>query len=56
MATDLSPVVKLLGRYFQIRDDYLNLKSSEVSLVHGPFPLIPRFYKLWAHQLKDMGI
>lgn len=37
IATDLSPVVKLLGRYFQIRDDYLNLKSSEVSLV-------PRFY------------
>lgn len=49
IATDLSPVVKLLGQYFQIRDDYLNLKSSEVSLVQGPYPLIPRFYLTTSH-------
>lgn len=29
---DLFPLVKLIGQYFQIRDDYANLKFDEVSL------------------------
>lgn len=28
---DLNRLVVLLGRYFQIRDDYMNLTSTEVS-------------------------
>lgn len=29
--TDLDELMNLLGRYFQIRDDYMNLASEEVS-------------------------
>ena len=29
---DYVPLVKLLGRYFQIRDDYQNLTSKQVSV------------------------
>ena len=31
IAPDLNRLVVLLGRYFQIRDDYMNLTSVEVS-------------------------
>lgn len=30
--TDLDELMTLLGRYFQIRDDYMNLASQEVSI------------------------
>lgn len=30
---DLNRLVALLGRYFQIRDDYMNLTSMEVSII-----------------------
>lgn len=30
--TDLDELMTLLGRYFQIRDDYMNLASQEVSV------------------------
>jgi geranylgeranyl pyrophosphate synthase len=31
-STEFNNLVILLGRYFQIRDDYLNLASLEVSI------------------------
>jgi len=33
---DLSRLVVLLGRYFQIRDDYMNLTSEEVNTTLQP--------------------
>jgi geranylgeranyl pyrophosphate synthase len=30
--TDYMTFVRLIGQYFQIRDDYMNLKSEEVSI------------------------
>ena len=35
-APDLGIFAKLLARYFQIRDDYMNLQSSDVRLL-SPF-------------------
>jgi geranylgeranyl diphosphate synthase type 3 len=32
---DLSHLITLMGRYYQIRDDYLNLTSQEVRFIYS---------------------